>query len=89
MIYLCIEQWNAEETASQGITDEQGQAGYGEIISDFGYLYSLYNTTKGNLLDVEKILKKTVGEVYRWEQLQSRINAADKRYSEIININRR
>ena len=43
-----LREWNKKETEHSPITSEQAQAGYSEISSDFGYLYALYNLSKGD-----------------------------------------
>ena len=84
-----IEDWNREETANGTVNGDHAQAGYNEIISDFGYMYSLYNLSDGDFTKSKEILRSCVGEVYRWQPLQSRNNAAEKKYQEIMNMKRR
>ena len=85
-----VESWDREQNSnSKGLSESHAQAGFGEIVSDFGNLYSLYNLSKGDIIKSREILQMPVGEVYRWRQLQNRINESESRYQEFQQMRRR
>ena len=78
-----IEEWNNRETLSKKPNGEYLQAGFDQISSDYGYFYSLYSLSKGDLTKYKEILNETVVNVYRTSQLQSRINESERIYSDL------
>tara|TARA_R110002050_G_scaffold6127_2_gene25919 strand:+ start:135 stop:410 length:276 start_codon:yes stop_codon:yes gene_type:complete len=77
-----IEQWHSEEMA-KGYSQKDinyTKAGYDEIVSEYGYFYTLFDLAKGDLSKYDDILKRKVVEVYRSQQLKSRINKSEALY---------
>ena len=52
-----VEDWNEKETISKGLTHTQQQAGYGEIVKDYGFFYTLYNLANGDPTKYTQILE--------------------------------
>ena len=59
------------------------KAGFDEIVNEFGYFYSIYNLASGDITKYESIFQKKVVEVYRTQQIQSRINKSEALYSRL------
>jgi len=74
---------NNRETLTKKPNGEYLQAGFDQISSDYGYFYSLYSLSKGDLTKYKEILNETVVNVYRTSQLQSRINESERIYSDL------
>jgi len=80
-----IEQWHSEEMARGYSNKDENylKAGFDEIVNEFGYFYSIYNLASGDITKYESIFQKKVVEVYRTQQIQSRINKSEALYSRL------
>ena len=58
-------------------------AGFDEIVNEFGYFYTVFDLAKGDVTKYKAIYNQTVAEVYRTQQIKGRINKAEALYSRL------
>jgi hypothetical protein len=79
-----IETWHSERCSEVNYTSEEAEAGFPDIIKQFGWKAVLYSISQGNFEQQAYIENLPVYQVYFYLQYLSKKSKAEKDYQEII-----
>jgi hypothetical protein len=79
-----IEVWHSERCGEVGYSSEESEAGFPQIIKEFGWKAILYNISGGDFERQAYIENLPVYQVYFYLQYISKKAKAEKDYQEIV-----